>query len=159
MAADARTLEHHAALDARLVAAVRGIRLLEAVSWPARLQEEFLGAWRIGRIHLPKPEYPRGDYAEVRRELEAVHDGSLESSRTLVGEWRAEAERRLAGALNCGERGGGTERVSEHGHAVRIDDAVQRRGFIRVALREGSLVVNSSQGGGTKDTWVLQDAA
>ncbi|MCX7627962.1 MAG: circularly permuted type 2 ATP-grasp protein [Methylophilaceae bacterium] len=28
----------------------------------------------------------------------------------------------------------------------------------RVALREGSLVVNSSQGGGTKDTWVLNDA-
>ncbi len=27
----------------------------------------------------------------------------------------------------------------------------------RVALREGSLVVNSSQGGGTKDTWVLED--
>jgi uncharacterized circularly permuted ATP-grasp superfamily protein len=26
-----------------------------------------------------------------------------------------------------------------------------------VALREGSLVVNSSQGGGTKDTWVLED--
>jgi uncharacterized circularly permuted ATP-grasp superfamily protein len=26
----------------------------------------------------------------------------------------------------------------------------------RVALREGSLVVNSSQGGGTKDTWVLE---
>jgi len=25
----------------------------------------------------------------------------------------------------------------------------------RVALREGSLVVNSSQGGGVKDTWVL----
>jgi uncharacterized circularly permuted ATP-grasp superfamily protein len=29
-------------------------------------------------------------------------------------------------------------------------------GLCRVALREGSLVVNSSQGGGTKDTWVLQ---
>ena len=29
--------------------------------------------------------------------------------------------------------------------------------FTRVALKEGSLVVNSSQGGGTKDTWVLQD--
>jgi uncharacterized circularly permuted ATP-grasp superfamily protein len=27
----------------------------------------------------------------------------------------------------------------------------------RVALQEGSLVVNSSQGGGTKDTWVLED--
>ena len=30
-------------------------------------------------------------------------------------------------------------------------------GLTRVALREGSLVVNSSQGGGTKDTWVLQE--
>jgi uncharacterized circularly permuted ATP-grasp superfamily protein len=33
-------------------------------------------------------------------------------------------------------------------------------GLTRVALKEGSLVVNSSQGGGTKDTWVLEtDAA
>jgi len=30
-------------------------------------------------------------------------------------------------------------------------------GLTRVALREGSLVVNSSQGGGTKDTWVIAD--
>jgi uncharacterized circularly permuted ATP-grasp superfamily protein len=30
-------------------------------------------------------------------------------------------------------------------------------GLTRVALKKGSLVVNSSQGGGTKDTWVLQD--
>lgn len=30
-------------------------------------------------------------------------------------------------------------------------------GLTRVALNEGSLVVNSSQGGGTKDTWVLDD--
>jgi uncharacterized circularly permuted ATP-grasp superfamily protein len=28
-------------------------------------------------------------------------------------------------------------------------------GLTRVALREGSMVVNSSQGGGSKDTWVL----
>jgi len=28
-------------------------------------------------------------------------------------------------------------------------------GLTRVALKEGSLVVNSSQGGGSKDTWVL----
>jgi uncharacterized circularly permuted ATP-grasp superfamily protein len=31
-------------------------------------------------------------------------------------------------------------------------------GLTRVALKEGSLVVNSSQGGGTKDTWVVADA-
>jgi len=30
-------------------------------------------------------------------------------------------------------------------------------GLTRVALEQGSLVVNSSQGGGTKDTWVLED--
>ncbi len=30
-------------------------------------------------------------------------------------------------------------------------------GLTRVALKDGSLVVNSSQGGGTKDTWVLND--
>lgn len=30
-------------------------------------------------------------------------------------------------------------------------------GLTRVALREGSTVVNSSQGGGSKDTWVLAD--
>ena len=31
-------------------------------------------------------------------------------------------------------------------------------GLTRVALPEGQLVVNSSQGGGSKDTWVLDDA-
>ncbi len=30
-------------------------------------------------------------------------------------------------------------------------------GLTRVALKEGSLVVNSSQGGGTKDTWILDE--
>jgi len=31
-------------------------------------------------------------------------------------------------------------------------------GLTRVALRRGSLVVNSSQGGGSKDTWIVQDS-
>ena len=30
-------------------------------------------------------------------------------------------------------------------------------GLTRVALKQGSLVVNSSQGGGTKDTWILDE--
>ncbi|WP_341365682.1 circularly permuted type 2 ATP-grasp protein [Yoonia sp. BS5-3] len=37
----------------------------------------------------------------------------------------------------------------------RID--ITPGGLTRVALTEGSLVVNSSQGGGTKDTWILED--
>jgi len=36
------------------------------------------------------------------------------------------------------------------------DSWVLPGGLTRVALRRGSLVVNSSQGGGTKDTWVLE---
>ena len=32
-------------------------------------------------------------------------------------------------------------------------------GLTRVALREGSMIVNSSQGGGSKDTWVLEEDA
>ncbi|MEP3277149.1 MAG: circularly permuted type 2 ATP-grasp protein [Stappiaceae bacterium] len=39
------------------------------------------------------------------------------------------------------------------GDQVRITPG----GLTRVALKRGSLVVNSSQGGGTKDTWVLED--
>jgi len=31
-------------------------------------------------------------------------------------------------------------------------------GLTRVALKKGSLVVNSSQGGGSKDTWVMADS-
>ena len=32
-------------------------------------------------------------------------------------------------------------------------------GLTRVALRKGSLVVNSSQGGGSKDTWIVDTGA
>ena len=39
------------------------------------------------------------------------------------------------------------------GDRVRITPG----GLTRVALKKDSLVVNSSQGGGTKDTWVLED--
>src|SRR5205814_8204224 len=39
------------------------------------------------------------------------------------------------------------------GREVRVTPG----GLTRVAIRRGSLVVNSSQGGGAKDTWVLVD--
>src|SRR3546814_10315971 len=66
-------LTHHAALDARLVVAVRPIRMLEAVSWPAQAQESFLAAWRDGHLRMPKITYPRFDFHQVRAELDAVH--------------------------------------------------------------------------------------
>ena len=37
-----------------------------------------------------------------------------------------------------------------------LDVTIVPGGLTRVALQKGSLVVNSSQGGGSKDTWVLR---
>jgi uncharacterized circularly permuted ATP-grasp superfamily protein len=44
--------------------------------------------------------------------------------------------------------------VLQGAHGVRVVPG----GLTRVAMTEKSLVVNSSQGGGTKDTWVIDDA-
>jgi len=40
---------------------------------------------------------------------------------------------------------------------LRRADRHRAGGLTRVALEEGSLIVNSSRGGGSKDTWVLED--
>jgi uncharacterized circularly permuted ATP-grasp superfamily protein len=57
--------------------------------------------------------------------------------------------------------------LEDHFEARRVDlrpyilygekVVVMPGGLTRVALRKGSLVVNSSQGGGSKDTWVLEE--
>ena len=59
-------------LDARLVAAVKGIKLLGAVSWPSAVQAQFLDNWRAGRTLLPKVEYAVGDLSRPREELEDI---------------------------------------------------------------------------------------
>lgn len=63
---------HHAALDARMVKVARNIRLLNMVSWDAEEQERFLSAHARGQAYMPNHEYPKYDFAEVRRELEAI---------------------------------------------------------------------------------------
>lgn len=65
-------LEHFAALDQRLVAAVKGIKLLSAVSWPARVQQDFLAHWHRGNATLPHVEYPQCEYGACRAELDAI---------------------------------------------------------------------------------------
>ena len=56
-------------------------------------------------------------------------------------------------------RRGGRRAAPRRPAAVRAQGRDRVRivpgGLTRVALKAGSLVVNSSQGGGTKDTWVL----
>ena len=48
MSDDAASLTAFAELDRRLVAAVKGIKLLGAVSWPASVQTQFLEGWSRG---------------------------------------------------------------------------------------------------------------
>ena len=43
----------HAALDARMVKAARGIKLLSLASWPAAVQEPFLASFARGQPLLP----------------------------------------------------------------------------------------------------------
>jgi hypothetical protein len=50
-------VQHHAALDKRMEKAVRGIRLLESVSWPQSVQQQFLADWRSGIKKLPVVMY------------------------------------------------------------------------------------------------------
>jgi len=65
-------MAHHAALDARLVEAVGGLRLLALTSWPASLQGPFLDSVRRGQPQLPQVDYPLLDFSDARRALEAV---------------------------------------------------------------------------------------
>ena len=66
------TLARFAELDKRLVAAVKGIKLLASVSWPMSVQSVFLENWRAGRAELPKVDYVRCDFAQTREELESI---------------------------------------------------------------------------------------
>ena len=65
-------IAHHAALDARMVRAVRGIKLLNLVSWPMGIQHAFLAQWASGKASLPAFEYARHDFSDARRELAAI---------------------------------------------------------------------------------------
>ncbi|HEY2346818.1 MAG TPA: flavohemoglobin expression-modulating QEGLA motif protein [Xanthomonadaceae bacterium] len=65
-------LAHYAALDARMVAAVKGIDLLATASWPAQVQADFLAARARGSTQFPKIDYPKQQHAAVRAELDAI---------------------------------------------------------------------------------------
>jgi uncharacterized protein (TIGR02421 family) len=72
MADDAGALERMTELDRRLVATVKGIKLLGAVSWPAAVQVEFLAQWHRGNPQLPVVEYAHEDFSGTRRDLEQI---------------------------------------------------------------------------------------
>jgi len=72
MADSPASLERIEELDRRLVAAVKGIKLLAALSWPASAQEAFLAGWHAKNPRLPDVDYAKSDLARTREELEAI---------------------------------------------------------------------------------------
>jgi uncharacterized protein (TIGR02421 family) len=70
--AGAEKLDIYSELDRRLVAATRGIHLLQLVSWPASIEMEFVAAWKSGTAKLPEIAYRRIDFSETREALAAI---------------------------------------------------------------------------------------
>jgi uncharacterized protein (TIGR02421 family) len=66
------SVQRYAELDRRLLHAVRGIRILSTVAWPASLEARWLADHARGRIGLPRIEYPRPDLGAARAELSAL---------------------------------------------------------------------------------------
>jgi uncharacterized protein (TIGR02421 family) len=91
-------LEPYAALDKRLLVAVRGINILATVSWPASLEDRMIEEYGRGQYALPEVSYTRPDLSEVRKELAAIeseagHDDPLgDYLRRTAESWRIAAE-------------------------------------------------------------------
>src|SRR5690606_16767591 len=102
-------IAHHAALDARMVRAARGLRVLSLASWPASVQRAFLDDLARGVMRMPQVEYPARDFSDARYELQAVAAAAdpdhplgaylIDSAR----QWDLAA--RMLGVLGTGEAG------------------------------------------------------
>ena len=106
---------------------------------------------------------PRG---KMGGEGVVVWSGADEDERAdALAALRARPERMIAqqrvelSAPPHGHLGGGSQprRVDLRPYLIRSPDGewAMPEGLTRVALEEGSLIVNSGRGGGVKDTWVL----
>ena len=119
----AAAIAHHAALDARMVAAARELRVLALSSWPADTQQRFLAAFAQGRRDMPRVDYPRLDFSQARRELQAIA-AAAEAAHPL-GTYLAESARQWDVAAQMLEALGtataGAHSIALYGHP---DDAL-----------------------------------
>jgi uncharacterized circularly permuted ATP-grasp superfamily protein len=91
-------------------------------------------------------EASRDERAEVERRLQDSPDGMIAQRRVELSTHPTVRDGELA-----------PRRVDLRPYVIRTRgrEWVMPGGLTRVALEEGSLIVNSGQGGGVKDTWVL----
>lgn len=94
---NAAELARCAALDRRLLAAVREIRILSTVAWPASQEQALIDAYARGTLTLPYVTYRRPDLGPARAELDAIEreagtDGPLaDYLRRNAASWRVAA--------------------------------------------------------------------
>ncbi len=69
---DSPSVERALAIDRDLARVAPKVRVLSALTWPARIEGEFLAAWRAGRPELPRVEMPRVTLREQRDALEGL---------------------------------------------------------------------------------------
>jgi len=65
-------LQRYADLDQRLLSAVKGIRILSSVAWPASLEDRMIAAYAKGQFSLPEVSYQAPDFSAERAELAAI---------------------------------------------------------------------------------------
>ncbi len=106
------------------------------------------GSPRLRRLrHADRPNRGQGNHRKFSRQAENQSEKFHRDSRR----WRFPPARPSSNRAS-------RHAMSTCGRSFSLDAtacASCRADLTRVALKEGSLVVNSSQGGGTKDTWVL----
>ena len=129
-------------------------------TWRCSMADDF--AYVMGNLPelVVKEVHGSGGYgmlvgpASSRREIEAFRD----KIRARPGNYIAQPTLALSACPSFTQSGIAPRHVDLRPY-VLVGDRIRLvpGGLTRVALKKGSLVVNSSQGGGTKDTWVLQD--
>ena len=111
-------------------------------------------SWWSSRWASPAATASPSARARAGREMEAARAALLADP----ANWISQPVIALSVAPTLTEKGIAPRHLDLRPFAVTGRDTwVLPGGLSRVAMKEGSLVVNSSQGGGSKDTWVLAD--
>ena len=108
------------------------------------------GGPRVGRLRDARR--PGGEQAGDR-EVPAQARRTIRRTTSPSRPWRCRRCRSSPAAASRPAMSTCARSSSSRPNEIRITPG----GLTRVAMKRGSLVVNSSQGGGTKDTWVMED--
>ncbi len=65
-------LEYFSAWDEKLVSIAKNFKILSVVAWPYSIQQKFLSTWKKKRPEIPKPQYPKYQFKEIKKTLTEI---------------------------------------------------------------------------------------